>query len=361
MNVVNSLLNKTSSGFDGLSTKNLKFIFPYISCVLLKIINKSLMSGVFPDILKIARVLPLHKGGSLDKMINFRPISILSSISKIFERLIFNKMYSFIEKYQILRNTQFGFRKGHNTELAVMHTIKSITDALDKDVPVIGLFVDISKAFDSVDHNILLDKLYLLGYKGVSHSWFKSYLTNRYQHIELAGVRSYMYKLTTGVPQGSILGPLLFLLYVDDLTRVSKILKFTLFADDTTVLYSDRSLKYSLAAAENEISIVAQWFIANRLLINIDKTHFMFFARKNCVCNKMVLLNDCMIQRVHNTKFLIHIDGKLSWSVYISKLRTKLSKSLGMLRVVSHCMPRNVLKSIFYALFYSQLTYGTLL
>ena len=170
-----------------------------------------------------------------------------------------------------------------------------------------------------------------------------------------------MCKLITGVPQGSILGPLLFLLYIDDLTRISTILKFTLFADDTIVFYSDRSLKYSLAAAKNELSIAAQWFIANRLLINIDKTHFMFFASKNSVCNKMLLLNDCMIQRVHNTKFLIHIDGKLSWSVHISELRKKLSKSLGMLRVVSYCTLRNVLKSILYALFYSQLTYGTLL
>ena len=177
MNVVKSLPNKTSRGFDGLSTKNLKLIFPYISCVLSKIINKYFMSGVFPDILKIARVLPLHKGGSLDKVINFRPISILSSISKIFERLMFNKMYSFIEKYQIFDNSQFGFRKGHNTELAIMRTIKYITDALDMDVPVIGLFLDISKAFDSIDHNILLDKLHLLGFKSVSLSWFKSYLT----------------------------------------------------------------------------------------------------------------------------------------------------------------------------------------
>ena len=117
------------------------------------------------------------------------------------------------------------------------------------------------------------------------------------------------------------------------------------------MLYSDHSLQFSLAAVENELSIVAQWFIANRLLINIDKTHFMFFASKNCVCNNMLLLNDCMIQRVHNTKFLgIHIDDKLSWSVHSSELRTKLSKSLVMLRVVLHCMP-HVLKSIFYALF----------
>ena len=131
---------------------------------------------------------------------------------------MFNKMYSFIEKYQLLGNSQFGFRKGHNTELAVKHTIKSITDALNKDVPVIGLFLDISKAFDSIDHNILLDKLYLLGFKGVSCSWFKSYLTNRYQYVELAGIRSCMCKLTTGVPLGCVLGP--FLWYVDGLTRI---------------------------------------------------------------------------------------------------------------------------------------------
>ena len=121
---------------------------------LLQIINKSFLYGVFYNIFKIACLLPFHKGGSIDKMINFRPISILSSISKIFVRLMFNKMYSFIEKYQILGNSQFGFRKGHNTELAVMHTIKSITDDLDKDVPVIELSVDIPKAFDSTGHNI---------------------------------------------------------------------------------------------------------------------------------------------------------------------------------------------------------------
>ena len=179
--IVSSLARKLSSDFDGLSTKDLKLIFPYIAFTLLKIINKSFTNGIFPSILKIAGVIPLHKGDDIDKLINFRPISQLSSVSKVLERAKFNKMLSFINKYHILSNSQFGFRKNHNTKLAVLHALDYIIKSLDNITPVLGLFIDVSKAFYSLDHNVFLDKLYLLGFRGVSHSWLASFLSNRFQ------------------------------------------------------------------------------------------------------------------------------------------------------------------------------------
>jgi hypothetical protein len=360
-NVVNSLKSKSSSGFDGLSVKNLKLIFPFISKALLMIINKSFTSGLFPDIFKIARVIPIYKGGDFTQMLNYRPISILSSFAKILERLMFNKMSSFIVKYHLLSNSQFGFRKGHNTELAIIHALNYITKALDNGIPTAALFVDVSKAFDAISHHILLDKLNLLGFRGVCHSWIGSYLSNRFQYVELNGVKSNLCKLTTGVPQGSILGPLLFLLYINDLANVSDELCFSLFADDTTVLYSNPSLKNSLTSASNAFSIVLSWFIANRLCLNITKTNFMFFST-GCMCANVLHVNNVKINRVDCTKFLgLFVDDKLSWLSHVNYLYKKLSKALGLLKVASHCFPTCALLPMYYALFHSHLIYGLLI
>lgn len=361
-NIVSSLASKSSSGFDGLSVKILKLIFPFIASVLLKIVNKSFASGVFPNIFKIARVIPLHKGGDPSSLINFRPISLLSSLSKVLERAMFNKMLSFIDKFHILSDSQFGFRKNHSTELAILHALNFITHSLDSKLPVIGLMVDVSKAFDSIDHNILLDKLFLLGFRGVCHSWFSSYLYKRFQYVEISGVKSNMHILSKGVPQGSILGPLLFLLYINDLTYVSPKLHFTLFADDTTALFSDPSLKTSSDVACRELRIIFEWFVANKLCLNVSKTHFMLFSTGPCCSDSSLTIANCVINKVQSTKFLgLFIDDKLCWFDHIEYLRTKLSKSLGLLKAASSCMPQSVLLSIFYAFFNSHIHYGLLI
>lgn len=358
---VNSLQNKSSSGFDGLSVKNLKVIYPHILKTLLSIVNKSFAAGVFPDALKIARVVPIHKGGDPSKLINFRPISVLSAVSKVFERVIFRRMISFINKYNLLSDSQFGFRSGHNTELAIIHALHRITSCLDVGNPTVGLFIDVSKAFDAIDHQILLDKLNLLGFRGSIHSLLKSYLSNRFQYIEINGVKSNLHKLIKGVPQGSILGPLLFLLYINDISNISDNLHFTLFADDTTVLYSNPSLKHSLQSASSAFCIVLDWFNSNKLGLNIDKTHFIFFSTVHS-CPDILVVGNTVISRVQSVKFLgLLIDERLSWSVHINFLCTKLSKSLGILRFASRCLPRNVLMSMYFALFHSHLTYGLLI
>ena len=179
-NIIYSLASKSSFGFDSLSTKNLKLIYPYVAAVLLKIINKSFESGIFSDILKIARVIALYKGGDVDQLVNFRPISLFCSLFKVFERAMFNRMLSFINKHDSLSNSQFGFRSNNNTELAILHADDFILKLLDAKVYVISLYIDLSKVFDSFDHKILLDKLFLIGVRGIYHLWLSSYLRNRF-------------------------------------------------------------------------------------------------------------------------------------------------------------------------------------
>ena len=180
-------------------------------------------------------------------------------------------MLSFINKHDILSNSQFGFRSNHNTKLAILHALDFILKSLDAKIPVFSLHIDVSKAFDSLGHKILLDKLFLIGFKGISHLWLSSYLTNSFQYVKIAGKKSNMHMLNKGVSQGSILGPLLFLIYINDLVYVSSKLHFILFADDTTVVFSDPSFKTSFIVASNELKIVFDWFIANKLCLNFKK------------------------------------------------------------------------------------------
>jgi hypothetical protein len=360
-NAVNFLPSKTSAGFDGLSVKFLKLVFPYIAKPLLILINKSFKSGCFPNLLKIARVVPIFKGGSPDELINYRPISVLPSLSKIFERIINEKMLSFINKYKLISDCQFGFQKNLSTELAVINALHYINNSLNANVPVLGLFVDISKAFDSINHTILLDKLYHLGFRGVFHSLLSSYLSHRFQFVEINGVRSDFHTINCGVPQGSILGPLLFLLYINDISSVAEQLHFTLFADDTTILFSDPSLKHSVTVAEKYLSAVFEWFTANRLLINFKKTSFMVFGNTQLAPDCTLSISNNVILRTNVCKFLgIYIDDDLSWSGQINHICSQLSKAIGMIKVARMYMPRTVLMSMFHAFIMSHLRYGVL-
>ena len=361
-NVVNSLPSKNSAGFDGLSVKFLKIVFPFIAKSLLILINKSFTSGSFPNLLKIARVVPIFKGGSPDDLINYRPISVLPSLSKIFERLLYDKLLSFINKFNLISNCQFGFQKNLNTELAVIHALHHITNSLNANVPVLGLFIDISKAFDSINHSILLDKLFRLGFRGTIHSLLSSYLSNRFLFVEINGAKSNFHKISCGVPQGSILGPLIFLLYINDISYVSEHLHFTLFADDTTILLSDPNLKYSLSVAETYFVVVFDWFISNRLLINFKKTNFIIFGHSHLTPDCTLSISNNVILRTNVCKFLgIFIDENLNWSNHMDHTCSKLSKAIGMIKVAQMYMPRAVLMSMFQAFVVSYLRYGVLL
>ena len=276
LDLIQSLPNK-GTGPASIPLKMLKVVTDIIVIPLCHIINVSFSTGVFPDILKVAKVLPLHKGGSTQDLNNFRPISLLSIFDKIIEKLMHKRLYEFLEHHNILFENQFGFRKNNSTVYALMEITERIKETIDKGKFGCGIFIDLKKAFDTVNHDILLTKLEHYGIRGVLLEWFKSYLTDRKQYVFFNGEASDVKDITCGVPQGSVLGPLLFLLYINDLPNVSEKLKFFLFADDTNIYFEsadlqslenvNTELKHLMISCPRKCSLLSTFFpLSNRLL-----------------------------------------------------------------------------------------------
>ena len=254
--VISSLKN-SSPGFDGIPSFVANQCIDYFIETLTYIINMSFMEGVFPSELKL--VLPIFKSGDSTKMSNYRAISILSFISKIFEKLIYNIKNNFLYKNEVIYKYQFGFRKIHYTQHAI------ITSSLDSGDPVIGVFLDLKKAFDTVDHHILIKKLLSYGIHGNTLKWFQSYLTDRSQFVTYDGIESKVLPIKYGVPQGSILGPLLFIIYMNDLFNVSNFLFTILYADDTRVILGGKSLETLITLMNQELHLLYIWLQSNKL------------------------------------------------------------------------------------------------
>ena len=242
MKEINNLEQNKSPGQDEFTSKFLKISANMIVPTLCEIFNLSIKTGEYPDPLKIAKVIPIFKKGDPSLASNYRPISVLSCINKIFEKILFKRLYNFLEKYNILYEFQFGFRQGHSTEHALVEIVDKIKHAIDNNELTCGLFLDLSKAFDTVNHNILLQKLEHYGIRGTALNLFKSYLSNRKQYVQIDKCKSKTLPITCGVPQGSVLGPLFFILFINDLPNCCPEGKIRLFVDDTTLELSGKCL-----------------------------------------------------------------------------------------------------------------------
>ena len=243
LTIINNMKSSKSCGSNSISTNLLKefsemFVYPLVS-----IINLSLTHGVFPSLIKEADVCPIHKKDEKYRCENYRPISLLPNISKIFERVMYSRLDNFLNMSEIIYKFQFGFRKNYSTNHALLSIIEQIRGALDKNMFTCSVFIDLEKAFDTVNHQILVSKLNHYGIRGVTNKWFSSYLSNRYQRVSFNGVSSQRLPITRGVPQGSILGPLLFLIYINDMNLAVEHSTIYHFADDTNLLYSCKSFK----------------------------------------------------------------------------------------------------------------------
>ena len=217
-----------------------------------------LMTGEFPGDLKISRVKPLFKSGDASLFANYRPISLLPTFSKIFEYI------------------NYGFRTGHSTELAALHLVNDLTKQMDTGKVPTNIYIDLSKAFDTLDHSILLDKLKYCSIRGVANNLLHSYISNRYQYVDFNGSISSTKVVDTGVPQGSILGPLLFLIYINELPRVSPLFNMVIYADDTT-LYSKLSNNTNEDYLNSELHKISEWLASTKLSLNSQKTKVMIF------------------------------------------------------------------------------------
>lgn len=325
------------------------------------LIIKSITQGIFPKEFKLAKVIPIYKTDNVQQIHNYRPISILPFFSKVMEKLVADYMMDFIDTNNILNNNQFGFRKGHSTSHAVITLVERVSTALDTGKIVVGVFVDLKKAFDTVNHKILLSKLYAIGIRGNLYSWFQSYLGKRMQFVYFNGVQSDTKEITHGVPQGSILGPLLFLIYVNDFSRASDIFFSIMYADDTNIFIEGIKYEGMIEIMNDELEKVDQWLKANKLTLNLRKTHYMVFHRSkikfNNTTSTIKICNE-EIECVNTTKFLgVIIDNKLKWTDHIVHIKNKISKSIGILYKTRKYLDKHTLRNLYYTFVYPYLIY----
>ena len=272
---------KSTKGNGNVSTKLMKETISEVAVPLAHIFNLSFTTGIVPNKLKIGKITPIYKSGNKHLFNNYRPISVLPAFSKILEKLVCNRLTAFLDKFALLYKFQFGFRKNHSTVHPIIHFLHDIGESNDntsKDITV-AVFLDLSKAFDTINHDKLLHTLNFYGVRGVTNAWFSSYLSDRKQYIEFNGFKSDLCDLSCGVPQGSILGPLLFLIYINDVMN-STSLKLLSFADDTTIYASSNNINDTLTIINNinEMTKLYEWLCVNKLSINISKTNYSLFG-----------------------------------------------------------------------------------
>ena len=353
-------LKDSSCGWDEIDSSMLKLSLTSISAPFTHICNTSLLTGVFPKELKIARVCPIFKNGNPMHFVQYRPVSVLPVMSKVLEKIMYNRVYTFLQDLKQLYEFQFGFRPKHSTELALMLSVDKIISALDKNNFVLGVFLDFSKAFDTIDHDILVQKLDNYGIRGVANKWFESYLKDRYQYVCYDGINSSYGKISCGVPQGSILGPLLFLIYINDLASICNQLFPVMYADDSNLFAEGSDIIELQNIMNRELVKVSRWLRLNKLSLNIDKTHFMIFKRQRRLVESVpeICIDSNSIHQVAKTKFLgVYIDENLSWNAHINYISGKVSRGIGVLKKAKRYLNSTTLHLLYYTFIYPYLGY----
>lgn len=367
--VIKSLKNKHSSGYDEISNHIIKQTAEEIIEPLTHIIDNSLKHGIFPDKLKIAIVKPIHKKGDINDFNNYRPISILPSFSKIFEMIYCSQLMEFLLKNEILSDNQHGYTKGKSTKTAVYKFINKIVETFESGDLAMGIFLDLTKAYDCLDSGKLLRKLERYGIRGPALQWVRSYFTMRKQMVEMEMeeevIRSNMEELLLGIPQGSIAGPLFFIIYINDYTVSddSENNKTTTinYADDTNLLIIESLYPDLRNICEIKMEETNEWFKSNNLLLNKEKTKIVLFTPSSTGIEELnsITLNQSKYQLVEHTKFLgVHMDNHLDWKEHITNLCTKIQTAIYGFRITSKYICQRNLKMVYHATIEAKLRFS---
>jgi hypothetical protein len=357
---------------DGVSSKILKECENELLDPLIHLINTSLEQGIFPNDLKEGKILPIFKSGDTERVENYRPISILNVISKIFERVVLNRLLKHLEEINFICDEQHGFQKGKSTKTAIVSLVERLIDIIDSGDKAAAIFIDLSKAFDCVNHRTLLEILQTVGVRGVELKWFESYLIGRNQCVELTRlngknmekIKSQKIEVEAGVPQGSILGPLLFLLYVNHLPKELRQDRALLFADDTSLIFNNSSLDNLEMNAYIGVQSIVQFLNQRQLTINSKKCQYLQFKSKyNSIQDRAinVFVEDNQLDQEEKVTFLgVLLDRQLTWHPYIEKICNKIASGVFVLRQLARLNDKKLLFTAYHGLILSHIRYAIL-
>ncbi|XP_075163257.1 uncharacterized protein LOC142235890 [Haematobia irritans] len=360
-NVIHNLELNKGCGSDEITPKAISACMRHLCPYLALIFNASINESTYPESLKIQKILPIPKEIRSTSLNQYRPISILSVFDKIFEKIIYSQMSSYLNEENLLFKRQYGFQKGCGTEEALINIINYICSSFDKGSPgVAGVFYDFSKAFDLVDHTIMCEKLYLYGIRGRELNFFRSYLQNRKQFVQINSSKSLLKDVVYGVPQGSVLGPLLFKIYINDISNLGLKGKLYMYADDISIFYP---YKYELtlkANVERDASLICEFAKINKLVLNSNKTKFIRFRPHPHIETRTwsILVDSKIIPEVDTVKYLgINLQNNLGWKTHIQEIRNKIAPGLGILYKYKNKMDEQAKLMIFQSLIQSHLNY----
>jgi hypothetical protein len=380
IDIIKFMHSKSSVDCNNVSMELIKFVSYEICVPLAHIYQLSIETGVFPELFKSSRIVPIYKQGDPTLCDNYRPIALVDSFSKILEKMVAIDLFNHLDRNNLIYKHQYGFQRGKSTEHNLLHVTNYIGQALNDNKWCNGVFLDLKKAFDTVQHDILLKKLEHFGVRNTALRWFTSYLSNRMQCVDIAGTLSDFKKIIMSVFQGSSLGPILFLCFINDIYNCTNLDMF-LFADDTNALSTHENLSSLIDFVNMELKKLALWFKANKLVLNSSKTKYMIFRTKNKAINmqnKSIFIdfndpnsvhdNDKIIclQRVHNNgdrdnqtyKLLgMLFDEFLSFNQHVTYVHSKIARSLFLLNRSKNFVTKNALRMLYFATIHSHLTY----
>ena len=367
--LIRKLPNKGSSGFDHIDNIMLKNLEPEVATQISIITNASISQGIFPEIMKNALIVPLYKAKNRELVTNYRPISLLLTISKLIEKIVYKQVYDYLNATGQIYTSQYGFRSAHSCEHAIGELLGGIVKNIQLGKDTVTLMLDLSKAFDTLQHSVVYKKLERYGLRGNCLSWFQSYLTNRTLQVKctsIAGTKaiSNREKVEYGTPQGSCMGPLLFLIFCNDLHLNLQYLGSIQFADDTTLYISHRNMNYMKFCLTTDLESMEDWFRANKLTLNIEKTVLLHFGpgNKNKEALSDITIGGKRLQVATSSKFLgLWIDNKLKWTEHVCKLLLKLQTRKSLLMRGKRLLTIHAKKILYFAQIQSNLTYGLLI